>query len=96
MQLFGLSVEDIASLLGVIGSVSGLIFYLFRVIVVKPMSDKSNALNSSIESLTDEVKQMRENSEQTHDTLEHELHEHEIKLTRHDEEIKTLFRNNKN
>ncbi|GAY74365.1 hypothetical protein [Lentilactobacillus kosonis] len=60
MRLFGLSVEDIASLLGVIGSVSGLIFYLFRVIVVQPMSDKSNALNKSIESLTDEVKQMRQ------------------------------------
>ena len=90
--MLGLTIEDWASLIGVVGSISGIVFYLFRVIVVKPMSDKSQALNSAIESLTKEVRSMQQQEEAEHENYEGKLHSHDIQLARHEEEIKTLFR----
>ncbi len=92
MRFLGLSVEDWASLLGIIGTVCGGVFYLFRIIVIKPMNEQNRDLSNAVKSLTHEVHVNRENEDREHRAIDDKLHEHDIKIARHDEELKTLFR----
>lgn len=92
MKVLGLTIEDIASLLGVVGGVSSAIFYLFRVIIVKPMRDEQHNLSNALNSLAEEFRAMRESEDREHQNMDDKLHEHDIKIARHDEELKTLFR----
>lgn len=95
LRLLGLSIEDIASLLGIIGTLCGAIFYLFRVIVVTPMRDENRNLSNALNALTHEFHAMRENEDREHKDIDAKLHEHDIKIARHDEELKTLFKTEK-
>jgi len=92
LKVLGLTIEDIASLLGVVGGVSSVIFYLFRVIIVKPMRDEQHNLSNVLNALTHEFHAMRESEDREHRNIDAKLHEHDIKIARHDEELKTLFR----
>lgn len=92
MQVFGLTIEDWASLLGLMATICGGIFYLFRMIILRPLNEQNRDLSEAVKSLAHEVHVNREHEDWEHKAIDSKLHEHEVTLARHDEALKTLFK----
>ena len=80
-----MTLQEITYLITVISSIGGVAIFLFKKIVIEPLQNSINSLNKTL-------KDFKLSTDK-----ELEIHEKEIdllkeKTTRHDEQIKTLFR----
>lgn len=80
-----ISLQEITWVITILSFVGGIVIFLFKKIVIDPLQNSINALNQTL----------KEFKLSTDEKLK--LHEKEINLlqkvtTRHDEQIKTLFR----
>lgn len=83
-SFLGLTLDEWASLIGIIGACFTAVFLMFRAIVMNPFMSK-------IADLTEQVKTMNTDSALVHKSHEAWLQRHDVELARHDEELKTLF-----
>lgn len=88
---FGLTWDELASIITIVGVLIGFFAYLMRVSVTKPMEWSNKALQKSIDQLTKQVKGIGSNAETVHKEHDRRLDQHDVHLMKHDEEIKTLF-----
>lgn len=88
---FGLTWDELASIIAIVGVLIGFFTYLMHVSVTKPMEWSNKALQKSIDQLTKQVKGIGTNADTVHNEHDRRLDQHDVHFMKHDEEIKTLF-----
>ncbi|MFX3616522.1 MAG: hypothetical protein ACE3JK_03270, partial [Sporolactobacillus sp.] len=78
-------IEDMASAVAVISFAGGIILYLFKKIVTDPLRGSIDALNKTIDSFKKDSSDRMDRVEKRVDILEDHV-------TRHEERIKTLYK----
>ncbi|VDG23648.1 hypothetical protein [Lactiplantibacillus mudanjiangensis] len=87
----GYTLSEIASIVAIVLGIAGVVGWIVRLAVTKPMENSNRLLNESIKELTKKVEGIGGNADRVHSEHDKRLDAHDIKLARHDEEIKTLF-----
>ncbi|MEH7355686.1 hypothetical protein V7150_19340 [Neobacillus drentensis] len=77
--------QEITWIIGIISFIGGVSIFLFKKIVIEP-------LQKSIDSLNTTLQEFRLNTDRKINLIEDEIDVLKEKTTRHDEQIKTLFR----
>lgn len=80
-----LYLQEITWVIGIISFIGGIAIFLFKKIVIEP-------LQKSINSLNDTLKEFKLSTDRNITLIENEIDILKEKTTRHDEQIKTLFR----
>ena len=88
---FGLTWDELASIITIVGVLIGFFTYLMHVSVTKPMEWSNKALQKSINQLTEQIKRIGSNADTVHKEHDRRLDQHDVHLMKNDEEIKTLF-----
>jgi hypothetical protein len=86
------SIEDLASAVAVISFAGGIILYLFKKIVTDPLRGSMSELNTSILEINRMLESLKAETNNRMDKLEGRLgilEEHDV---RHEERIKTLYK----
>lgn len=91
----GLSWSELSAIVGIIVVLIGLFIWLANIAITKPMQWSNKLLQNSIDQLTKQVEGIGSNAENVHREHDRRLNDQDKHLTRHDEEIKTLFKNQK-
>lgn len=92
MTFLNFPLSDWATLITIVGSVVGIIVWSLRVSIMNPMKESNRNLQDMIDSLKQLVNNINSNASTKHDEFDKRLDRHETVLTRHDEQLKTLFK----
>lgn len=95
MTFLNYPLSEWATLITVIGSIIGIIVWALKESIMKPMEKSNQTLQDTIHSLKELVDNINTNASTKHNEFDKRLDEHEVQLTRHDENIKTLFERTK-
>lgn len=91
MTFLNYPLSEWATLITIIGSFIGIIVWALKESIMKPMEKSNQTLQDTIDSLKTLVNNINTNASTKHDEFDKRLDDHEIQLTKHDENIKTLF-----
>lgn len=80
-----MTLQEITGLITVVSFVGGIAIFLFKKIVIEPLQRSIDALNSTL-------KEFKVSTEKNIEMLEKRVDIVEDKATRHDEQIKSLFK----
>ena len=80
-----ISLQEITWVITILSFVGGIVIFLFKKIVIDPLQNSINALNQTL-------KEFKLSTDMQLDIHEQEINLLKIKTTRHDEQLKTLFR----
>lgn len=84
--------SDWATLITIVGSIVGIIVWSLRVSIMNPMKESNKRLQDTIASLETLVNNINSNASTKHDEFDKRLDTHTEILSRHDEQLKTLFK----
>lgn len=83
-----LYLQEIVWVITIISFIGGIAIFLFKKIVIEPLQKSINSLNETL-------KDFKLSTDRKIDLIESEIDALKEKTTRHDEQIKTLFRGGK-
>lgn len=81
------SISDLYSMMGVIALFLTFFVWIMNMWIIKPLTKSINELSQKVDGIGG-------NADIVHSRLDKRLDDHEIRLTKHDEELKTLFNQN--
>lgn len=88
----GYTIAEWLALLSIIGVLGGYFIWLVNHFIVQPLSDSINRLSTEVKDFKDLSRNEHSEFKKHFDRIDDRLDDHENHLTRHDEEIKTLFK----
>lgn len=87
MKIFGLTVGEIATLMGIFGTILGLIY---RLILMPLIKNILNPLESAIKEMTSAIDAIKKESVHEHSEIHEELDEHEDAINKNKDDIVDL------
>lgn len=99
MNIFGLTLTEITALITIAGTIIVLCRFAFnkvREFIVKPMVESNKQLSIDLKQLAKSFKDFTDHSIEEHKEFRIWLNKHDDELIKHEERLKTLFRERKN
>ena len=91
MELFGMKIGEVAALVGIVGSFFGGVMWLFKVVIINPLSVEIQSLNKGIERLADQIKDHENDRRKLQDEFESLKIEVNRKSAEYEEKFKSIF-----
>lgn len=88
---FGLTWSELSAIVGIIVTLTSFFIWLTHAVITKPMELSNQSLQQAIDRLAKQVERQDNNAALVHKEHDRRLDGHDVRLAKHDEEIKTLF-----